>query len=153
MRNLYVYLIFHVVVFVACQEDGDFQFNKSELSVLEKYIKKLVEKEVNAKMKELKNAQKIQDEAINALQSQIRSERQYRKELETRLKALDRQQDYSQRSGTKTVGKNGEGKETVFGESKTDSALVTSENNTHQTRDVNGKASSIKRLLIGKYSK
>lgn len=153
MRNLYVYLIFHVVVFVACQEDGDFQFNKSELSVLEKYIKKLVEKEVNAKMKVLKNAQKIQDEAINALQSQIRSERQYRKELETRLKALDRQQDYSQRSGAKTVGKNSEGKETVFGESKTDSALVTSENNTHQTRDVNGKASSIKRLLIGKYSK
>lgn len=89
--------MFHVVVFVACQEDGDFQFNKSELSVLEKYVKKLVQKEVNAQMKELKNAEKIQDEAINALQSQIRSERQYRKELETRLKALDRQQDYSQR--------------------------------------------------------
>lgn len=137
----------HVVVFVTCQEDVDFQFNKSELSVLDNYVKKLVEKEVKAQMEELKYVQKLQDETIHALKSQIRSERQYREELETRLK------DCSQRSGAKTVEKDSEWKTTVLGESKKDNALVTSENNTHQTREVNGKSSSIKRLLIGSYSK
>lgn len=143
----------HVVVFVACRGDVDFQFNKSGLSVLEKYVKNLVEKEVKAQMKELKNAQKIQDEAILALQSQIRSERLYHKELETRLKVLEGQRDCSQRSGAKTVENDREVKATVLGESKTESALVTSENNTHQTRDVNGKASTVKRLVTGNYSK
>lgn len=143
----------HVVVFVTCQEDVDFQFNKSELSVLDNYVKKLVEKEVKAQMEELKYVQKLQDESIHALKSQIRSERQYREELETRLKVLEGQRDCSQRSGAKTVEKDSEWKTTVLGESKKDNALVTSENNTHQTREVNGKSSSIKRLLIGSYSK
>lgn len=105
----------------------------------------MVEKEVKAQMKELKNAQKIQDEAILALQSQIRSERLYRKELETRLHVLEGQRDCSQRDGAKTAEKDREMKETVLGESKNDKALVTSEYNTRQTRDVNGRASSIKR--------
>lgn len=46
MKNLYLYLMLYVVVFVICQEDVDFQFNKLELLVLDNYVKKLVEKEV-----------------------------------------------------------------------------------------------------------
>uniref|UniRef100_A0A8W8K708 C1q domain-containing protein n=1 Tax=Magallana gigas TaxID=29159 RepID=A0A8W8K708_MAGGI len=139
----------YAVVFVACQEDFDFQFNKSELSVLDNYVKKLVEKEVKAQMEELKNGKKIQDETINALKSQVRSERQYREELETRLKVLEGQRDCLQRSGAETVEKDSEGKETVLGESTKDNALVTSENNTHQTRNHHGHSSSIKRFVTG----
>ena len=65
--------------------------NQDGMPALDDYVKRLVEREVHSIMAEWRNNQKVQDEKIRALQSDLHQERLLRKELEVRLDILEEQ--------------------------------------------------------------
>ena len=71
-------LVLGLVLSVAavCRGDDDMNFSNQD----DDYVKRLVEREVHSIMAEWRNNQKVQDEKIRALQSDLHQERLLRKE-------------------------------------------------------------------------
>ena len=137
-------------VAAVCRGDDDMNFsNQDVMPALDDYVKRLVEREVHSMMAEWRNSQKLQDEKIRALQSDLNQERLLRKELEERLDILEEQCKTT--SEISAVRQSNVTTETIYNAAgaeklnRTDPLTST----TNVTTKRNSEGSKFRRLLIG----